>query len=97
MSWNNFKEVVKSEVDTATWPIIDTNLRELWKLARDLVGSEESTDVADDACLFLLRLFLDQKIVMLKHMSELKKIFGQVSNQLACKICMVRVFFLFYC
>lgn len=42
-------------------------LQELWKLPKKFVGTELS---ADDAWIYLLRLFLHKKILMLKHMVE---------------------------
>lgn len=93
VQWSSLKALIKSELrDDVKWSGVDEKLRDLWKLSRELVGSEESSDVIDDACLYLLRLFLDQKIVMLKHMTDVKKIFGQVTSQLANKICAVSHF-----
>lgn len=51
------------------------------------LGTEENSDIIDDAVIYLLRLFLDENIVMMKHLSDLKKIFGVVSTQTANKIC----------
>lgn len=94
LSWSHLKNVIKQEVGESNWVIVDKKLNELCKSAKELVGTEESIDVIDDACIYLLRLFLDQKIVMLKHTAEMKKIFGQFSNQLVNQICAVSIYFI---
>lgn len=55
-----------------------------------MVGSEENAELVDEAAILVLRLFLDQKVVMMKHSSKLKKMFGQVPNALINKMCTVR-------
>lgn len=83
------KTFIKNESPSDKWPFLEPQLNELWNLSKELIGTEETTDMVDDGTIFLLRLFLDQKIVLLKHTSEMKKIFGPFSNQLANKICNV--------
>lgn len=39
--------------------------------------------------MFLLRLLLDAPVVMIKHLSQMKKMFGQVPTNLATKICSI--------
>lgn len=63
-------------------------LNELWSMTRDLIGDEENSEIVDDAALFLLNLFLDVKIALMSHLSEMKKIFGPVTTQTANKICL---------
>lgn len=89
MSWKSLKLLVKNETTPDKFPNLDGKMQELWGLAKEVIGSEESSEVIDDAAVFLMRLFLDQKLVLLKHLSEMKKIFGPFSNQLANKICKV--------
>lgn len=89
MSWKSLKELVKNETVPDKCGDLQRQMQELWNLSKEIVGSEESSEVIDDAAVFLLRLFLDQKLVLLKHLSEMKKIFGPFSNQLANKICKV--------
>lgn len=69
--------------------VVSNKLRDLWNHCRDMLGNEENSVLIDDAAIFILRLFLDQKIVMMKHTSRIKKIFGQVSNGLINKMCAV--------
>lgn len=89
MSWKSLKSLMKNETSPEKYTRLEEKMQELWNLSKELVGSEESTEVIDDAAVFLTRLFLDQKLVLLKHTSEMKKIFGPFSNQLANKICKV--------
>ncbi|XP_075226481.1 activating signal cointegrator 1 complex subunit obelus isoform X2 [Lycorma delicatula] len=56
-------------------------------LANDLTGGDQAKDVVDEATIFLLRLFLGERIVLRKHLSLLKQMFGQVSQNMADKIC----------
>lgn len=55
------------------------------------VGNDENPQVIDDAAIFILRFFLDATIVMVRHLSELKPIFGSVTsnwaNQVLSEIC----------
>lgn len=52
-------------------------------------GDDESAAVIDDSAIFLFRFFLDVSIVMVRHLSELKVIFGSITSQRANKICSV--------
>lgn len=52
-------------------------------------GDDESPAVIDDSAIFLFRFFLNVNIVMVRHMSELKLIFGKMTPQHANKICSV--------
>lgn len=61
-------------------------------LTEELVGPEQPQDIVDDASVFLLRLFLNEKMVLLKHLSEMKQMFGKVTPATANKICEVRNF-----
>lgn len=54
-----------------------------------LIGDDESPAVIDDSTIFLLRFFLNVNIVMVRHLSELKVIFGKITSQHANKICSV--------
>lgn len=89
MSWKSLKLLVRNETAPDKYRDLDGKMQELWNLSKEIVGSEESSEVIDDAAVFLMRLFLDQKLVLLKHLSEMKKIFGPFSNQLANQICKV--------
>lgn len=52
-------------------------------------GDDENPAVIDDSAIFLLRFFLNVNIVMVRHLSELKVIFGKITSQHANKICSV--------
>lgn len=52
-------------------------------------GDDENFAVIDDSSIFLFRFFLDVSIVMVRHLSELKVIFGRITSQQANKICSV--------
>lgn len=88
--------MIKSDVKPDKWAAVETKLHQLWNSAKELFGAEESVEIVDDASIFLLRLFLDQKIAMIKHTTEMRKIFGQFTNQQVNKICTVSRSLLFY-
>lgn len=52
-------------------------------------GDDESSAVIDDSAIFMFRFFLDVSIVMVRHLTELKVIFGKITSQHANKICSV--------
>lgn len=54
-----------------------------------LTGSDENTGIIDDAAIFLLQFFLNVNIVMVRHLTELKKVFGTITSQTANRICSV--------
>lgn len=92
VSWKQLKTVIKNEAHKENWQKVEAQLVQLWKSAKELFGTEEPVEVVDDSCIFLIRLFLDQKIAMLKHTSEMRKVFGNFSNQQVNKICGVSKF-----
>lgn len=65
------------------------HLQSLWNLTREMIGSEENANLIDEAAIYILRLFLDVRVVMMKHLSELKSMFGTVISQTANKMCSV--------
>lgn len=65
------------------------NLKESCKL---LTG-DQPDEVIEDATVLALRMFLDQDIVMLKHLTSLRQTFGSVTSSTANKICQVSTVF----
>lgn len=59
------------------------------KEACKLLTGDQSDEIIEDAAVLTLRMFLDQDIVMLKHMSQLRQTFGTVLSATANKICEV--------
>lgn len=57
------------------------------KEACKLLTGDQSDEIIEDAAVLTLRMFLDQDIVMLKHMSQLRQTFGTVLSATANKIC----------
>ncbi|XP_060805871.1 activating signal cointegrator 1 complex subunit 3 [Amyelois transitella] len=53
------------------------------------LSSDMSDEMADDAAVMVLRMFLDHDIVMLKHLNELRQTFGAVTTITANKICQI--------
>lgn len=49
-------------------------------------------ELLDELSIFLLRLFLYQKVVMLKHVTQMKTFFGDVTHKQATKVCNVSTF-----
>lgn len=50
-------------------------------------------ELLDELSIFLLRLFLYQKVVMLKHVTQMKTFFGDVTHKQATKVCNVCCFY----
>lgn len=90
VSWKDVKEFINSKIPEEEKRVtIQKYLQQLWTLARNLIGNDERGEIIDDAGIYLLRLFLNVKIVMVKHLTELKKIFGNITSQMANKICSI--------
>nr|XP_026497272.1 activating signal cointegrator 1 complex subunit 3 isoform X1 [Vanessa tameamea]XP_026497273.1 activating signal cointegrator 1 complex subunit 3 isoform X1 [Vanessa tameamea]XP_026497274.1 activating signal cointegrator 1 complex subunit 3 isoform X2 [Vanessa tameamea] len=63
------------------------NLLDQLKEACKALAVDASNDMIEDATVFTLRMFLDQDMVMLKHLSQLRQMFGNVLSSSANKIC----------
>lgn len=59
------------------------------KEAAKLLCEDQADEMVEDAAVFVLRMFLDQDIVMLKHLTQLRQMFGAVTSVTANKICEV--------
>ncbi|KAG6462956.1 hypothetical protein O3G_MSEX013556 [Manduca sexta] len=57
------------------------------KEACKLLTGDQSDEIIEDAAVLTLRMFIDQDIVMLKHLSQLRQMFGNVMSTTANKIC----------
>lgn len=51
-----------------------------------ITGTEENSEIIDDAAIHLLRMFIDANVVMVKHLTQIKKMFGAVATDLVNKI-----------
>uniref|UniRef100_A0A182QHM2 Activating signal cointegrator 1 complex subunit 3 n=1 Tax=Anopheles farauti TaxID=69004 RepID=A0A182QHM2_9DIPT len=87
VSWKELKLFINRKMDPKLGGVLSKQLRDLWEMSREMVGSEENAELVDEAAILVLRLFLDQKVVMMKHSTKLKKMFGQVPNALINKMC----------
>ncbi|VVC95095.1 unnamed protein product [Leptidea sinapis] len=65
-----------------------SNLSELKEACKLLAGGE-SDDLAEDAAVMTLRMFMDHDIVMLKHLSQLRQTFGNVQSSTVNTICQI--------
>lgn len=63
--------------------------KKILKICFSPTGTEENFDIIDESAIYLLRLLLDAPVVMIKHLSQMKKMFGQVPTNLATKICSI--------
>ncbi|XP_038207200.1 activating signal cointegrator 1 complex subunit 3 [Zerene cesonia] len=61
-------------------------LKKLKEACKQMTG-DTSDEIIEDAAVMTLRMFLDQDIVMLKHLSQLRQTFGSVQSSTANKIC----------
>lgn len=56
------------------------------KLIRNLLGTEEGSDVIEDACIFLLKLFITEQQVLNVHRSQMRIMFGEFPLNVCNKI-----------
>ncbi|GLG93341.1 Putative activating signal cointegrator 1 complex subunit 3 B [Gryllus bimaculatus] len=61
-------------------------MQQLRNLAVEITGGDQSKETVDEAAVFLLSLFLRERIVLHKHQLLLKQMFGNVSLNMANKI-----------
>lgn len=54
-----------------------------------MLGNDENAEVIDDAAIYFLQFFLNVNIVMVRHLTELKKVFGTITSQTANRICSI--------
>ncbi|XP_052868650.1 activating signal cointegrator 1 complex subunit 3 [Anopheles cruzii] len=87
VTWKELRLFINEKMDPKRSGVLLKQLRDLWEMSREMVGSEENTALIDEAAIMVLRLFLDQKVVLMKHSAELKKVFGQVAKALINKMC----------
>ncbi|KAJ2954701.1 hypothetical protein O0L34_g3002 [Tuta absoluta] len=59
------------------------------KDACKLLVPDHADDVTEEAAVMALRMFLDQQVVMVKHLSLLRQTFGEVTTATANKICTI--------
>lgn len=85
-SWDDIYNFVKSEQN-------DVELLNLFKVFKEscrlLTGMESVNEILEDAAVLCLQLFLDEDIVMLKHLARLRQTFGYVTADTANKLCQV--------
>jgi hypothetical protein len=62
---------------------------------KELTG-DQPDEIVDDTAVMTLRMFLDQDIVMLKHLHQLRQTFGNVTSAVANKVCQVIYINLFH-
>lgn len=82
-SWQDVKKFILKNVDKKLSSEIDKKLHDLWVKTKDLTHGEETTDLVDELSVFLLRLFLNQRNVLTKHIAQMKNFFGEISNKQA--------------
>ncbi|KAJ0172310.1 hypothetical protein K1T71_012283 [Dendrolimus kikuchii] len=78
-----YNYVKQNEPDSSTILELFNNLKE----AAKLLTGDQPDEVIEDATVLTLRMFIDQDIVMLKHLSQLRQMFGTVQSSTANKIC----------
>lgn len=61
---------------------VNAHMKRLWTLCQQLLGSEESGALIDEAALFVLDLLLDVRRLSLGHLAEMRKIFGPIADSL---------------
>lgn len=62
---------------------IDRKLHELWLKTKELTHGEETTDLIDELSIFLLRMFVNQRNVLTKHLAQMRTFFGEISSKQA--------------
>lgn len=77
---------VKKFVSEKSSKVNEKNLQNLQTITKSLTNGEETEELINDLTLFLLKLFLNEKHVMNKHIGEMKNYFGEISNAKATEI-----------
>lgn len=57
-----------------------------------ILTGEQTDDILEETALLVLRMFLEHDVVMIKHLNELRRLFGKVTTTSATTICNVRKF-----
>lgn len=72
---------------------VDRLLKDFKQTVRELVGSDASFDAVDGAAVFIFELLHNCEIIHRKHMSELRRLFGDFEPELASRArdCVARV------
>lgn len=83
-SWSDIYNYIKNNESNSL-----ESLKSLKEAAKAVAGDDQPDEVVEDAAVMLLRMFLDQDIVMLKNLSELRQTFGPVTSSAANKCCEV--------
>lgn len=82
-SWTDICNFIKSNENSDD---ITNMLQSLKELCQTLTGADQKDELAEDAALMCLRMFLDVNMFLVKHVSELKQTFGNVTPVTANKI-----------
>ena len=90
-SWKEVKQFLMENVEKSSATNLGKNLQDLWARVKELTGDDVTLELIDNSAIFVLRLLMDQKLVMLKHLSEMRKIFGNVTSNQANKIFSVSI------
>lgn len=53
---------------------------------------EENCEIVDDATIYFLKMFLDSEIVMVKDLTQIRQMFGEVTSNSVNKIRTVSMF-----
>lgn len=82
-TWKELKAFVQQQQhQTPIGTAVAAQMQKLWVLCQQLLGSEESGALIDDAALFVLRMLLDVERMLLSHLAEMRKIFGPIAAAL---------------
>uniref|UniRef100_A0A1B6L435 U5 small nuclear ribonucleoprotein 200 kDa helicase n=1 Tax=Graphocephala atropunctata TaxID=36148 RepID=A0A1B6L435_9HEMI len=84
ISWKDF---VNKSTNDAKSPELRGLFQSLRGYAQQLSGDDQTSQVVDDAAMYLLNVFFDEPHVLTKHKGQLKLVFGTVNPALADKIC----------
>jgi len=83
------KFLQKNASDKTHSMLLEKALRDLWLQAKEMTNGEETVELIDDLTVFIMKLFLRQKLVSSRNLAQLKTFFGDVSNKSAQHVCQV--------
>lgn len=83
-SWTDIYKYVMNEMGPKSSTVKLMN--QLRNMAVDVAGGDQSKEIVDEAAVFLLALFLRERIVLHKHQLLLKQMFGAVSLHTSNKV-----------
>ncbi|XP_072153378.1 activating signal cointegrator 1 complex subunit 3 isoform X4 [Bemisia tabaci] len=83
-SWSSLCQFIEN-IDGPNLEVAE-NLEKLLGDVKELMGDDEVMEVVEDATIFVLKLFMNESAMLMKHAMNLKKLFGPISFQQSSRL-----------